>query len=98
MDDDTTVLLTGEATNEELRPKSTSRFTTCFTICLFISPDLDGHRAPEHSKMDGYVWQFEFGSLLSVERKFNVWELTVFHPEAGLSSQSLSEEEAKHGK
>ena len=20
--------------------------TICFTICLFISPDLDGHRAP----------------------------------------------------
>ena len=22
-------------------------FTICFTICLFISPDLDGHRAPK---------------------------------------------------
>ena len=22
-------------------------FTTCFTICWFISPDLDGHRAPK---------------------------------------------------
>jgi hypothetical protein len=24
-------------------------FTVCFTICLFISPDLDGHRAPKKS-------------------------------------------------
>jgi hypothetical protein len=23
-------------------------FTICFTICLFISPDLDGHRAPKN--------------------------------------------------
>ena len=23
------------------------RFTICFTICLFISPDLDGYRAPK---------------------------------------------------
>jgi len=23
--------------------------TICFTICLFISPDLDGHRAPKKS-------------------------------------------------
>jgi len=22
-------------------------FTICFTVCLFISPDLDGHRAPK---------------------------------------------------
>jgi hypothetical protein len=22
--------------------------TVCFTICLFISPDLDGHRAPKN--------------------------------------------------
>ena len=22
-------------------------FTICFTICLFLSPDLDGHRAPK---------------------------------------------------
>ena len=25
----------------------TKRTTICFTICLFISPDLDGHRAPK---------------------------------------------------
>ena len=23
------------------------RVCNCFTICLFISPDLDGHRAPK---------------------------------------------------
>ena len=31
-------------------------FTICFTICLFISPDLDGHRAP---KMNEWGWRVE---------------------------------------
>ena len=26
-------------------------FTICFTLCLFISPDLDGHRAPQGTKL-----------------------------------------------
>ena len=26
-------------------------FTICFTICLFISPDLDGHRAPKNGSL-----------------------------------------------
>ena len=26
---------------------ATCCFTICFTICLFISPDLDGYRAPK---------------------------------------------------
>jgi hypothetical protein len=30
---------------------STLHFTICFTICLFISPDLDGQRAPNFSMM-----------------------------------------------
>ena len=29
-----------------------SIFTICFTICLFISPDLDGHRAPKIFKLE----------------------------------------------
>ena len=34
--------------NERLQKCSYSdMFTICFTICLFISPDLDGHRAPK---------------------------------------------------
>jgi len=59
----TTALLSGEATSEALRPTSTSSQITprmpaqsifpiqcpmCFTMCLFISPDLNGHRAPKN--------------------------------------------------
>ena len=29
------------------RPSSVRGFTICFTICLFMSPDLDGYRAPK---------------------------------------------------
>ena len=35
------------STNGQLGMFSRYVFRTCFTICLFISPDLDGHRAPK---------------------------------------------------
>ena len=35
------------ALHEHLSTGYPSLTTICFTICLFISPDLDGHRAPK---------------------------------------------------
>ena len=32
-------------------PCQISKTTICFTICLFISPDLDGHRAPKNGSL-----------------------------------------------
>jgi hypothetical protein len=33
-------------------------FTICFTICLFISPDLDGHRAPKMFTMMNFMYTY----------------------------------------
>ena len=50
-------------TNHQSRDVSRYVFTICFTICLFISPDLDGHRAPKNGSVCFTVCGFLGGQI-----------------------------------
>ena len=62
----------------------TKPYAICFTICLCISPDLDGYRAPKKSinperprKRESLMYgnrQLRNITQTVRERKFNVWE------------------------
>jgi len=80
-------------------PKTGEPFAICFTICLFISPDLEGHRAPhmtqhftdEHQSHAAFEKscirnQMSVGKFLEVSRTRRTRPSIVQHP----SSREMS--------
>ena len=69
-----------------------SDFPVCFTVCLFISPDLDGYRAPRGIRAQvnlRYVCPQKISNFLQFGVSDRVWKLTIQVGDSGSAALPL---------